>query len=304
MAQVAINPKYPPLLGGKELAPVPMRLRDEGSPILNASNERLIKKVLEADRFETHYLKFENDVVSIGVENTKFRSVAQAVGRVASTLQRFTSDDIKAAKITFFSKNLQTATYRVDLEKITTEQFYPSLSSKDNLSIKAIESDAPQSAKNKLRFTWGVGPYIEHRLFNPDLPLSLETGIEVEARYQVTGGIEVSGSVRKSLLTNLTDNKRRSNSNLPRVHSDWPLYDLAGQSGHIHSLAISHVKFSTRNLLSNAYRSFGTLLRRNWSRILYKPAQFPIVGLDIHRVRKRDYDMQFKLLDYKTTVGH
>ena len=39
--------------------------------------------------------------------------------------------------------------------------------------------------------------------------------------------------------------------------------------------------------------------------ILYKPAQWPIgIGIDIHRVRKRDYDMRFDLLDYETTVGH
>ena len=35
------------------------------------------------------------------------------------------------------------------------------------------------------------------------------------------------------------------------------------------------------------------------------PINWPIgIGLDIHRVRKRNYDMRFDLLDYETTVGH
>jgi len=39
--------------------------------------------------------------------------------------------------------------------------------------------------------------------------------------------------------------------------------------------------------------------------VLYKPAQWPIgIGVDIHHVRMRDYDMKFDLLDYDTTVGH
>ena len=39
--------------------------------------------------------------------------------------------------------------------------------------------------------------------------------------------------------------------------------------------------------------------------LLYKPAQsFLAFGFDIHRVRKRDYDMRLNLLDYETTVGH
>ena len=51
----------------------------------------------------------------------------------------------------------------------------------------------------------------------------METGIEVEAGYQITNGLKISGAIRKSILTNLTDNNRRSNSSLPRVRSDWPL---------------------------------------------------------------------------------
>ena len=30
------------------------------------------------------------------------------------------------------------------------------------------------------KFFWGVGPYIAHRLFNPDLPLSVETGAQIK----------------------------------------------------------------------------------------------------------------------------
>ena len=51
--------------------------------------------------------------------------------------------------------------------------------------------------------------------------------------------------------------------------------------------------------------TFRTLLCWNWRRNFYKPAHWPIdVGLDIHRVRKREYDMRFNLKDYESTVGH
>ena len=39
--------------------------------------------------------------------------------------------------------------------------------------------------------------------------------------------------------------------------------------------------------------------------VLYKPVNSPIgVGVDVHRVRQRDYDMLFDLRDYETTIGH
>ena len=256
-AHVSINPSRPPMLGGKELAPVPMRLRGSDALPLTRSNKPIIEKVFDADGFEIHHLKFDGNTVTLVVTNTKFRSTAQAIGRVASTLQRFTSDEIKFAEITFYSRDLQVATYRVDLEKITAEQFNPIEPTGIDPSIVAIDSKALNVIKNGPRFTWGVGPYLEHRLFNPDLPISLEAGIEAETGYLIAPGFKVSGAVRKSILTSLTDNKRLdSASQLPRVHSSWPLYDLAGQSGHIHNLTLSYVSNLAPGLFGRAHAGF------------------------------------------------
>ena len=305
-AQVSVNPIRPPLLGGKELAPVPMRLRNADASPVQKNNIDAIKAVLVSDKFEIHYLEFEVNTVNILIKNTKFRSTAQALGRIISTLQRFTSDDIKFANISFATGYLQTGTYRIDLQNVTTEQFDPALRGNINSSILAVDSDALEFTDNDEPLTWGLGPYFEQRLFNPDLPLSVEMGIEILAGYQIANGLKISAAVRKSLLTNLTDNNRRSNSSLPRVHSDWPLYDIAGQSGHIHSLTMSYVK----NLAPGIYgRVHAGLLEPFFAgfggEILYKPAQWPVgIGFDIHRVRKRAYNMRFDLLDGETTVGH
>ena len=306
-AHVSVNPVRPPLMGGKELAPVPMRLRGYGALPININNEDAIRKVLAVDGFEIHDLNFNEDTVSIMVNNTKFRSQAQAVGRVASTLQRFTADNITISNISFYSQDLQLVSYRVDLEKVTKEQHSPVAKDTETRSITAVDLKPLQGLNNKQRFNWGVGPYIAHRLFNPDLPLSMETGIEVAASFRLAPALKISSKIRKSLLTNLTDNKRlNSYSQLPRVHSSWPLYDLAGQSGHIHEFTLSYLK----KLASGLYgRAHGGLLEPFFAGIggelLYKPAHWPIgIGLDIHRVRQRDYDMRFDLLDYETTVGH
>ena len=304
---VTINPNRPPVLGGKELAPVPMRLRSGSSFVVNRSDEQIIRKVLRADLFEIHELNISKENVIVVVTNTKFRSTSQAVGRIASTLQRFTSNTVKVAYISFRSGDLQTASYRVNLNKITEEQFAPQTSTIGQASIVAIDSRVQSTSENKRHFIWGIGPYVEHRLFNPDMPLSAETGIEIAVGYKIAPGLKLSTAIRKSVLTNLTDNKRLdSGSLLPKVHSSWPLYDQEGQSGHIHSLTLSNVK----NLAPGLYgRIHAGLLEPFFAgfggEILYKPAQWPIgIGIDIHRVRQRDYDMRFNLLDYETTIGH
>ena len=283
-----------------------MRLRGKGVLPVNISKETIIRKVLAVDGFEIQNLNFYDDTVSILLKNTKFRSTAQAVGRVASTLQRFTADNIQFAHISFYYKGFETATYRVDLEKVTTEQSNTTLRNNDQSSIKAIDTNFKYLAKKNDSFSWGIGPYFAHRLFNPDLPLSMEMGIELKGGYQITQGLNIMGSLRKSILTNLTENKRRSGSALPQVQTDWPLYDIQGQRGHIHELTLSYYGNLAQGLYGRAHAGIlEPFFVGVGAEVLYKPAQWPVgIGLDIHRVRKRDYDMMFDLRDYETTIGH
>ena len=303
---IFFNPNRPPYKGGKELAPVPMRLRVDNAPKIKANNEQVIRKVLAADNFEIRQIKIINDTIYITVVNTKFRSISQAVGRVISTLQRFTSDNVKFAEISFRSHDLQVASYLVDLEKVTNQQVTPQTALEEKTSIKAIEIKPLNNQNIHQRITWGLGPYFAHRLFNPDLPLSVEVGLEFGADYYFKPGLKVSGAIRKSILTNLTDNDRRSNSVLPRVHSDWPLYDFAGQRGHIHDLALSYVTNFGSGFYGKTHAGFlEPFFAGIGGEILYKPASSSFaIGIDIHRVRKRDYDMRFDLLGYETTIGH
>ena len=87
------------------------------------SDQETIYKVLKVDGFKIKNYQQSENLVRIDVINTKFRSVAQAVGRIVSTLQRFTSDDIKEAVIVFHRNNLQLISYKVRFEDIDSEQF-------------------------------------------------------------------------------------------------------------------------------------------------------------------------------------
>ena len=155
-ASLRANPGRPPLLGGKELAPIPMRLRSDEAPTVEKNDENLIRKVLSADQFDIHSIDFKENHVSIAVTNTKFRSTAQAVGRVASTLQRFSSDAITSANISFIYGGMQTANYYIDLEKVTEEQFSTVGNENTNSSIFAINADTLQLSEENQRFSWGV----------------------------------------------------------------------------------------------------------------------------------------------------
>ena len=81
------------------------------------------------------------------------------MGRVTSTLQRFTSDDIKFVEISFASRDLQTATYKIDLQK-PPKQFGLALKVNESSSILAIDTDAFEFTDNNKPLTWGIGPIL------------------------------------------------------------------------------------------------------------------------------------------------
>ena len=306
-ANIFVNPNEPPYGPGLDLAPVPMRVRTESNLTNSKTDFKTLKKVLTYDGFKILNFEVVDDKIRIDLENTKFRSVAQAIGRVSSTLQRFTAEEFEYAIIVFHSKNLQQASYKIDLNQIFDNQHSAIQFNQKEPTIKNIKgSISNKKFSNSDGFAWDLGPYITHRLFNPDLPLSAEVGAELTFNYPIVSGVELEGSFRKSILTNLTKNKRKSNSVLPRVQTDWPVYDIEGQDGHIHELKLSYLK----NLTPYSYlKGHAGFLEPFYAGIggefLYKPPNSSFgIGFDVHYVQKRDYDMLFQLQNYATTTGH
>ncbi len=303
-----INPKRPIYGAGLELAPVPMLDRKAKQNKLLETNESIIRKVLQYDEFEILSIKEDKDTIRIDLINRKFRSVSQALGRAASTLQRFSKTQTKKALVVFHKNGLQVASYKINLDQVANDQYIISQSSSETSKIEATSTNSFYNQELLGdRFRWGIGPYFTHRFFNPDLPLSAEAGLEFALGFAITEKLKIHSAVRKSVITNLTKNKRLdSGSVLPRVHSDWGYYDLAGQDGHIHELTVSY----SDNISNNFYgRIHGGFLEPHFAgfggEILYKKPKSPLaIGLDIHHVVRREYDMLFDLRDYSVTTGH
>ena len=305
-ANFALNPKRPPHDAGRETAPVPVRARGVGAAPVTRTDEATIRKVLAVEGFEIINFNDGGDYVRLDLKNTKYRSVAQALGRATVTLQRFTSDATTRAVVVFHEKGLQAASYTVDLDSVTQEQLGVAAATPSAIIAEDAEKlNAPQLPGNK--FNWGLGPYITHRLFNPDLPLSAELGLELSANYRITPKLSLDGALRKSMLTNLTENRRLGKTTSVRtVQSDWGHYDINGQDGYIHRLSLNYNDALAPGLFARAHAG---LLEPFWAglggELLYMPVNAPFaLGLDLHRVQKRDYEMRLDLQNYETTTGH
>jgi hypothetical protein len=283
-----------------------MRLRAiEGGPWAE-TNIAAIKNVLEADEFLVTGMVLEADHIRVDLENKKFRSTAQALGRVISTLQRFSGDNVEYAIIVFTSGTLPLASYRVDLQKIGEHQNgVEKIEDFEKIvTPEGIKALLPEDETQKLE--WGFGPYFDYRLFDPLQPIRAELGLVLGGDYEFSNELAISTALKKSVLTDLDRVLRQSDSKLPHVHSDFVLYDQAGQPGHIDHLSITHANKVSKNVFSKVSAGYlEPMYAGITGELLYKrPGSNFAAGVDLSAVQMRDYNMLLGLRDYKTVTGH
>jgi hypothetical protein len=308
-ANIQLNPKRAPNGNGKDMAPVPMRKRviDGGGRI--KTNIGAIKSVLEADGFLLKKTLVQVDSIHVEVENTKFRSTAQSLGRIITTLQRFSGDQVDYAIVTFSESAFPLTSYRVDLQRIGDYQ--NGLNDISEFEMVVVPVDLPDWEPDIIpevakRLTWGLGPYFDYKLFDPLKPIRAEVGLALGIDYDLSKKLKISSSFKKSLITDLDEVKRQSDSELPHVLSDFALYDQAGQPGHLDHLTLTYFSKISTNVFSKVALGYlEPMYAGVVGELLYKsPTSNFAFGVDLNAVQMRDFNMRLGLRDYQTVSGH
>ena len=173
----------------------------------------------------------------------------------------------------------------------------------------ATEAAAPETnapwVRPRDKFTFGMAPSYGQIVGGPDAFLLYQIGIQATAEYRFTQRTWLSGAVNLRLADNYDKFTYTAPSELPRVRTYQREY-VTSRRFTIPSLQLTHVG----QLSSNHYYSmYGGLLETMFAGVgaewLYRPARSPVAfGVDINRVRQRDFNQDFGLRDYKVTTGH
>lgn len=124
-------------------------------------------------------------------------------------------------------------------------------------------------------------------------------------RYNISKDTWLFGGLRARLFDNYDNFKFDADSGLPRVRTDIRRY-LTESPVQMSNLQITHV----RDLGDDAFVMFyGGYLERMFAGLgvewMLRPQGSPVaLGIDINRVRQRDFDGGFGLRDYSVTTGH
>ncbi len=288
-----INPLQPPFGSGF------------GVPVAPSSGAPDLSRVLEAEGLALRAIRVAGPRADVVIENKKFAPSAQALGRAMRVLARFLPDSVRVVHIALAQNGLVGEAVVIDRAAWRQGEF----SNDGGAAFRDAVAFAPpvevDPVRPASRFTWSVSPYLTPNLFDPDNPLRADAGLALDARWQPRQGVVVAGTLRQKLAGNLDQAARMSDSVLPRVRSDFALYDQEGDAD-IADLTLAWYAQPRAEVTTRL--TFGLLepmFAGASAEVLWRPAgQTWALGAEINQLQQRDFDGDFGVLDYEVTSGH
>lgn len=334
----AVNPRTAVYPSGLEPAGAPVRPRPApgadpdgwsgawtADPTAHPVIQKTLAEALAKDGQQLQSMSLTRDRAEIRIRNTRYIQQAEAVGRSARLLTRALPASVETMVITSVQDGLPASSVvlrRADVERLENTEA-------GRIAAVATLTDADPRPAGLVatpgvpqRFQWSAKPYLETGFFDPDSPLRYEVGGALEASYEVLPGLVAKGTLRKRLFGNAdqkapgkltveqydgltTEQIKAGNNGVYRVRSDGRMYagndDLQVPEMTLNWYAHPSATTYTRVTVGLLERMYGGVS----AEVLWKPVQSPLaLGLEIDRVKKRDYRDAFGFLDYETTSAH
>ena len=267
-------------------------------------------EALEAERLNVEALSLGATAISLEISNQYYAANAQALGRAASVLTRSLPASVERFDITLIESAVPAVTVTLRRALIEDQAGAPDAGRRSWLTAGIGDAYADAARPDPLpgRFpalSWGLNPDVALGLFDPDSPLRADLQLRLFGELQLARGVSMTGQIAQTLIGNIGDASRRSDSELERVRSDASLY-VQGDGPVLDRLTADWVF----KLAPDTYgRLTGGVLERMFSgvsaEVLWKPVdQSWGLGLEVNYVKQRDFESLIALQDYEVATGH
>lgn len=304
-------PKQDPLPPAIRVAKDPQQ--DLAAVNLPAMSARL-RAQLGAQEMTLHALDLAPDQrrLSVWFSQKPYRNPARAVGRVARAAAAVAPDGV--THFTLVNVEAGQETYRVEVARAELEQAlsYVADSTRDIWPQTVIRGpgegyDAADLAElvDYPTYSWEISPALRQQIGGPDSFYIGQLWLRFTGDLQLTKNLGLSAAAGVDIYNNLDELDQRSDSVLPRVRSDIARYLREGENNLVR-LEANYIwapfpQWYARMSAGIFEEMYGGVA----AEVLYRPygAKWA-VGLDVNRVRQRDFNQRFDFLDYEVTTGH
>lgn len=279
-----------------------------------ARRREIVEQLAEAmdpSRIGLFGIEIEPDRAAVYIENRRYHQMPRAIGRTARAMALVLPPSVALFEIIPVEGSLPTASVMIERADLEDQVGRPDATWKSWVSAEVRDAPPPdwsevEGALDKFpRTSWSVNPTTPLNMFDPDQPLRADLSVDVAGRVELMPGLSLNGAIRKRIIGQLDDIKRKSDSVLPRVRSNFADYLREGDPG------ISRLFASYRRKLHEGVYGrlsaglFEPMFGGIGGEILWKPTdQDWGLGLDINYVRQRDFDQRFSFQSYDVITGH
>lgn len=304
----AVNPMSPRFGSGIEPAPPPVLRRDDAPPAQNEASFAIsASRALTQEGITLAGVQLDAKVLRIQVENTRYGTSAQALGRAARVLTRLAPVQIDTFDIRLASMGVPVTSIVMQRSDIEDLEFHPVAPDLLRSKTRIVDMTSRLSAVDGryLALNYGLQPYIATSLFDPDKPVLADFGLALDVQYAPRPGIVLSGILHQKIAGNLDSGTRTSTSVLPRVRSEAYLF-YKGSDTTVPELTAAYYfrpgqDFFGRATVGYLERMFGGVS----AEVLWKPQNSRLaLGAEMNYVKQRDFDQMLGFATYETFTGH
>ena len=299
------NDRLPP--SGKETAPPPVSAADARAAASWSTTDRdITARAMAAEGITLNALSIRGTTARLRYTNARFRSEAQAMGRVARILTNTMPGGIKTFVLEPMGAGIPLSATTLTRAQLETFENRANGAAAVHTTQEAGPTADLTPVPAATPFTWGISPYLSLIVFNGNDPVQADVGLEAMARYEITPSLVLSGAMRQSALgaRDLADEFQAPND-YPNVRTDARFYGLDG-APTITNLSLSHYSRPATNLYSRVSLGYLEEMYGGVSaEVLWKPVDSNFaVGAEVNYAVQRDYDMLFGFRDFDTVTGH
>ncbi|MDA1101515.1 MAG: YjbH domain-containing protein, partial [Proteobacteria bacterium] len=275
---------------------------------------------LEAANFTVDKFEISRRKATVFVTPTKFREPARNVGRASRVIANHAPDSVEEIEVVTMNAGLETARVKIlrkDLEAAAQRRGSPeeiwaraSLSGpRPSPPFGAGLPDDATAITNPRRYPtlgWDVRPALRSHIGGPDAIYLYQIWLALSGSAELYRGLSVDATVGKNIKSTLDKITLDSDSQLPHVRSDIKLYNQQGKDGNILRLQADYLFQPAEDIFARVSAGlFEQMFGGVGGEILYRPYGSRLaLGIDLNRVRQRDYDQRLDFLNYEVTTGH
>lgn len=287
----------------------PLRLPETVGPLQISLNE-LLDQLYQQTGWQMRIVNLDGDTATVVADSATVVYIQDRIDRAVRTLNALLPPQYRRFVIQLREVAMPMATVLIERDEwvaqrmraqpassqLASQSIYPG-----NKSFKSFDDVSLPYAGGVFR----VFPSFNQILGGPDAFLLYSLGLQLSGDYRINQSTWVVGGVNLRMLDNFDQFKYTAPSNLPRVRTYQREFVTSSaltlpqlQVTHMQELGGGHYASLYGGLLEPMYGGVGG----EW---FYRPWQSRWgVGVDVNRVRQRDFRQNLSFRDYEVSTGH